>query len=98
LVFIAGCAGDKALERAAIAAAKEVDASATARAIEVTQEVSKAPLPPLPGDCTGQERTGVQEADGADVALIKSDRAVGRANDRVRRCAAFYEDIAEARQ
>jgi len=97
-VSVQGCETSNALKRASIAAAKEAEASRTARVIQVTQEAAKAPLPALPGDCTGQERTGVVDADGADVALVKSDRAVGRANERVTRCAEFYKDVARVRQ
>ncbi|WP_353621055.1 hypothetical protein [Labrenzia sp. R4_2] len=49
------------------------------------------PDPALPHDCRRQERSGVQEGEPLDVALIKTDQALGRANARVRRCAAWHD-------
>ena len=95
---LTGCGTDRALKRASEAAGKAAEASATSRALEVAQEASRAPLPPLPSYCRESERTGVQEADGADIALVKSDRAVGRANARTEACARWYDKTAEARQ
>lgn len=97
-MFLVGCATDKRLDRATRAAGEAATAGTTVRVIEATREAAKAPLPPLPGDCTGQERSGVSAEDGADVALVKSDKAIGRANDRVRRCAEFYRKVKEARE
>ena len=50
-------------------------------------------LPDLPADCTTREASGVRKGDRLDVALVKTDRALGRANARVRRCAAWYGDL-----
>ena len=95
---LTGCGTDRALKRASEAAAKAAEASSTARALEVAQEASKQSLPPLPAYCRERERTGVQGSDGADIALVKSDRAVGRANARTDACARWYDKTVEARQ
>ncbi|WP_286182999.1 hypothetical protein [Labrenzia sp. R4_1] len=68
------------------------------RAIEAGDRLGKAaaealPDPALPHDCRRQERSGVQEGEPLDVALIKTDQALGRANARVRRCAAWHDEF-----
>ncbi|MBG6233356.1 hypothetical protein IWQ55_006598 [Labrenzia sp. EL_208] len=50
-------------------------------------------LPTFPGDCRYRERSGVRAGEPLDVALIRTDQALGRANDRVSRCAGWYDDI-----
>ncbi len=50
-------------------------------------------LPAYPGDCRKRERSGVRQGEPLDVALIRTDRALGRANARVVRCADWYEDV-----
>ncbi|UES51170.1 hypothetical protein GFK88_17060 [Roseibium aggregatum] len=47
--------------------------------------------PPLPEDCRKRERSGVVLGDPLDVALIKTDQALGRANSRVARCANWHD-------
>lgn len=81
-----------------VAAAKAAEASSTARALATAENASKASLPPLPDYCRQYERTGVRGSDGVDAALVKSDRAVGRANARIEACAQWYDKTAEARQ
>lgn len=49
--------------------------------------------PALPDDCRKQERSGVRPGDPLDTALIRTDRALGRANARVTRCAGWHDDI-----
>ena len=48
--------------------------------------------PPLPPDCRKRERSGVVAGDRIDVALIKTDTALTAANNRVTRCAAWYDE------
>ncbi|WP_298981609.1 hypothetical protein [uncultured Roseibium sp.] len=45
----------------------------------------------LPPDCRKRERSGVREGDPLDLALLKTDQALGNANARVARCAAFHD-------
>ena len=51
-----------------------------------------AAMPPLPPDCRKRERSGVVAGDRIDVALIKTDTALTAANNRVTRCAAWYDE------
>lgn len=48
--------------------------------------------PEGPADCDVRERSGVEVGDRLDVALIKTDQALYRANNRTQRCAAFWRD------
>ena len=48
-------------------------------------------LPDYPEDCRKSERSGVRTGEPLDVALLRTDQALGRANARVRRCAAWYD-------
>jgi hypothetical protein len=50
-------------------------------------------MPDLPADCRKRERSGVRIGDPLDTALIRTDRALGRANARVTRCAAWYDQV-----
>jgi len=50
------------------------------------------PEPSLPSDCRRRERSGVQLEDPLDLALLKTDQALGRANDRVARCADWHDN------
>ena len=54
-------------------------------------------LPDLPADCRKREASGVQEGDRLDLALLKAERAIGRGNARIGRCAAFYDEVKAAR-
>lgn len=62
-----------------------------ARADLVDEALEVGGLPDLPADCRRREVSGVTVGDRLDVALLKSERALGRSNDRVTRCAAFYD-------
>ncbi|WP_420415142.1 hypothetical protein [Roseibium sp.] len=82
----------------AVLTALSLSACATAerRAIEAGARLGQAaaqenPDPALPGDCRRRERSGVQEGEPLDVALIKTDQALGRANARVQRCAKWHD-------
>ena len=64
-----------------------------ARADLVDEALGVAALPDLPADCRLREASGVKVGDRLDVAVLKSERALGRSNDRVTRCAGFYDDV-----
>lgn len=53
-------------------------------------------MPDLPTDCRKRERSGVRLGDPLDTALIRTDRALGRANARVKRCADWHDQIRDA--
>lgn len=85
-VFLTGCVtAEGRLNRAG---AVKGEAGIVSSAIEELKS-----LPDLPADCSRREVSGVRKGDRLDVALVKTDRALGRANARVGRCAAWYGDL-----
>lgn len=90
--FLISCAtADQ--ERLNQAARTTAEAGQVESAIEQTTQ-----LPPQPNDCENMERSGVTNGDRLDVALVKTDRALSRANSRVARCAAWYDDLKQSRE
>lgn len=64
-----------------------------AAAIAEAERKAARLLPDQPQDCRRQETAGIAVGDRLDAALLKSDRALGRANARVLRCAGWYDDL-----
>ncbi|MBZ8133207.1 hypothetical protein [Afifella sp. IM 167] len=87
-----GCPTDsqKRLDRAAIATAKAGIAGEAYRA--------GSALPDNPADCGRRERSGVVVGDRLDIALLKTDRALGRANARIVRCDAWFDELKRSRE
>lgn len=77
-VFLAGCVQT---DRVRIDAAAQ--SIGEARAAEV--------WPELPIDCRRTSRSGIQQGDRLDVAVLKADQAVARQNARTIRCADWYD-------
>lgn len=75
------------------AARQEADAGQVAGAVDAVTQ-----LPDQPSDCLRTERSGVADGDRLDVALLKTDQALGRANSRTRRCAQWYRDLQQSRE
>lgn len=50
-------------------------------------------LPIYPADCRKRERSGVRSGEPLDVALLRTDQALGRANARVARCGSWYDTL-----
>ena len=92
-ISVSGCATDRA--RITAAEAKKAEAGAVAEAVAIG--AIRAPLPELPGDCRRHERAGASDGDRVDRALVKYDSALGRANARVDRCAAWSDEIRAGR-
>lgn len=65
---------------------------AQADIVEQALEVSRK-LPEWPVTCEGDERSGVQRTDALDEALLKTDIALWRANQKNRRCGNWYKGI-----
>lgn len=86
LASLAGCATDKA--RIEGAARTSAQAGLVDKAIEAGSKT-----PDLPADCRRQERSGVKVGDRLDIAALKTDAALSRANARVARCAAWHDEI-----
>lgn len=78
LLVLGGCSGDPALE----AAGKRIGESRAAYN-----------LPAYPPDCRRRARSGVRMGDTLDVALLKTDQALTRANRRGQRCAGWYDEL-----
>jgi hypothetical protein len=64
------------------------DAATQAGQAEASKE-----LPGYPDDCRRKETSGVRVGEPLDVALIRTDQALGRANARVRRCGQWNDEI-----
>jgi hypothetical protein len=82
-LFLSACQTDR--ERAKLAGEKLGEAAAKSQ-----------PDPGLPNDCRRRERSGVQFGDPLDVALLKTDQALGRANSRVARCANWHDTFRQS--
>lgn len=91
--FLISCATVNPQARIDEAARTEAQAGQVGDAIEATTQ-----LPNQPVDCRRSERSGVEDGDRLDVALLKTDRALSRANSRVQRCAAWYDDLQQSRE
>lgn len=85
---LAGCAAGRIAESVGQRTAAE-QVGATIRAV--------SPLPDHPADCSVKERSGVARSDRLDVALVKTDQALTRANSRIARCDTWYKKLREAR-
>ncbi len=84
MICLAGCVSNRdAVNRAARDKAKADVVS------EAITEAKK--MPGLPPDCRKLEAHGIVKGDRLDVAALKSAQALGRANSRVARCAAWYD-------
>lgn len=68
----------------------------TSLAVDAARRAAR--LPDQPADCRRTERSGVEPGDRLDVAALKTDQALGRANARIDRCAAWYDDLKESRE
>lgn len=85
-IFLSACGGNAAKRLGEAEAEK-------ARADLVDEALSLSELPDLPADCRRREASGVEEGDRLDVALLKAERAIGRGNARVGRCAAWHDEL-----
>jgi len=96
LTWVVGCAtAESQLNQAARDKAAAVEERS---AFAVAEEAAKQPLPPLPDDCRRKEYSGVKIGERLDIALLKTDAALTRANSRVLRCAGFYDEVKASRE
>lgn len=72
------------------AAADAARADLVDQALAVEDRVD---LPPQPAGCGEPERSGVRAGDRLDAALLKTDRALTRANDKGATCARWYDAL-----
>jgi hypothetical protein len=92
LVFatlVSSCATD----RNRLSAVEQIKAQDAVIAELIRINAKKVPIPSQPPECRGPVRSGATEADRVDVALIKQDRALGKANATLAACAALYDRI-----
>ena len=84
LIFISGCATDEqvGLDRAA---AQVAEAGLIDRAIAVADKPA-VKISPMPDRCGQREVSGVLQTDRLDIAVVKSDAALGRANTKIGEC------------
>tara|TARA_R110002020_G_scaffold467027_4_gene690229 strand:+ start:39219 stop:39503 length:285 start_codon:yes stop_codon:yes gene_type:complete len=88
---LAGCADGRF-----IAAERErASAEQVSKALSVADEERRIgrTLPEYPDPCRREHRSGVAEGDRLDAALVKTDRALARANGQIRECAGWYDDL-----
>ena len=91
-LFLISCATNNQ-DRLNQAARDTAEASQVDEAIQQTRQ-----LPEQPADCKRIERAGIKDGERLDIALVKTDRALSRANNRISRCAGWYEDLRESRK
>lgn len=91
LSFLAGCAGDR-FARAAVATANAGQVGAALAVADEERRIGRV-LPVYPGGCRATHRSGVVAGDRLDLALVKTDRALARANGQIRECAGWYDEI-----
>ena len=88
---LSACGTDSAIRKAA---ADQADAEMVPEALALAKAAEDAArqLEEQPGDCWRKEHSGVTLNDRQDVALKKTDAALGRANQRVLRCARWNQE------
>lgn len=78
-VFLASCATNKSRVIAAGKLSGEIEASKK--------------LADFPTDCRSKARSGVRVGERLDVALLRTDQALTRQNNRTQRCAEWYDEL-----
>ncbi|WP_415715975.1 hypothetical protein [Roseibium sp.] len=76
-----------------LTACATVDDRLQSAAIQTAKVEAEKTLPDYPADCRRKARSGIRAGEPLDVALIRTDQALGRANARVQRCASWYDEI-----
>ncbi len=76
-----------------LSACETVDDRLRAAAEQAGEVKATKELPDYPEDCRRTERYGVRPGEPLDVALIRTDNALGRANSRIVRCSGWYDQI-----
>lgn len=94
-ISLAGCAGGK--DRFIQAERERARAEQVQDALSVAEEAQRLgrSLPEYPDACRRTHRSGVKSGDRLDAALVKTDRALSRANGQIRECAGWYDEFRE---
>ena len=91
LISLASCADG----RFVTAERERASAEQVENALSVAEEaraIGRA-LPEYPDPCRQTYRSGVADGDRLDAALVKTDRALSRANGQIRECAGWYDEL-----
>ncbi|VVT14959.1 conserved hypothetical protein [Hoeflea sp. EC-HK425] len=64
-----------------------------ALAVAETAKAIGQSLPSYPEACRRTHRSAVSQGDRLDAALVKTDRALSRANGQIRECAGWYDEL-----
>jgi hypothetical protein len=93
LISLAGCA--PARERFIQSERERAAAGQVDKALAVAEEAQELGrnLPEYPDLCRREHRSGVSKGDRLDAALVKTDRALSRANGQIRECATWYDEL-----
>ena len=93
LISLAGCA--PARERFIQSERERARAEQVDNALAVAKEAQAIGriLPEYPDLCRREHRSGVSRGDRLDAALVKTDRALFRANGQIRECATWYDEL-----
>lgn len=78
---------------ALLSACASADERADRAASDLGRARAGALLPAYPADCRKTERTGVRAGEPLDLALLRADQALGRANARLARCGRWYDTL-----
>lgn len=75
-----------------LASRGQTDRTRIEAAAQAVGEARAAGLwPDLPADCRRTSRSGIEQGDRLDVAVLKADEALARQNARTLRCADWYD-------
>ena len=91
LTFLVGCADGRFIQ----AERERASAEQVQKALSVADEERRIgrTLPEYPDACRRTYRSGVKDGDRLDAALVKTDRALSRANGQIRECAGWYDEV-----
>lgn len=98
-LFLTGCETNRAIDSLAGARVVEEAESQLDQQIEIADERVKEALklPPYPSSCTRISNSNVRVGDRLDHAVDKVDIALLAANNTIRRCAAYYNNLRNER-
>jgi hypothetical protein len=88
MLLLSGCAGSKFADLTA----REREASLIEKAIAAA-DTPRVPLPDQPSECPKPEASNVKSGDRLDIAVVKTDAALDRANAKAKACSDWYDSI-----
>lgn len=88
MLLLTGCAND----RFANLVEREREAGLVEQALTAADK-PETPLPDQPADCPKPETAMIKSGERLDVALVKTDAALDRANAKAKACSDWYASI-----